>query len=342
MAGYTSWFLGLGTTASPVAQCTTPQVDREAIESVATNASFNPFWGSREDETTRNDVHLALHRTHAKCKILVQALEDRLNEKIEEIMHTLGEHGELLTGVTVQSARGRGSEGVLGDPLTASSTASPTQLQLPGSGFRISQIDAIPDLMLEKLKADLQALVDGMRVQILNQQSSIAELGTAVQELTINGPRKDNHRQVRNFNWDYESPSQTSPAVGSGNYASLAHFDQLELHLSELRQEMHNMKKTGGGAGSEAGVASKADLDKIVTEVGKQFDEMNKELQHIRDTQELTAVKAGFLAVAATECNHEEKDHLFQTLKEQEETFFKKHHGKKSNQSGPAITNVSM
>jgi hypothetical protein len=272
-------------------------------------------------------------------------LEDRLNEKIEEIMHTLGEHGELLTGVTVQSARGHGSEGVLGDPLTASSTASPTQLQLPDSRLRISQIDAIQDSMLEVLKKDLQALVDGMRVQILNQQSSIAELGTAVQELTINGPRKDNHSQVRNFNWDYESPSQTSPAVGSGNNASLAHFDQLELHLSELRQEMHNMKKTGGGAGftvSEAGVVSKADLDKIVTEVGKQFDEMNKELQHIRDTQELTAVKAGFLAVAATECNHEEKDHLFQTLKEQEESFFKKHHGKKSNQSAPAITNVSM
>merc|ERR1712187_118298 len=39
---------------------------------------------------------------------------------------------------------------------------------------------------------------------------------------------------------------------------------------------------------------------------------------HLRDTQEYVAVKSGFLALAASDCSHEEKEALFKALQEKE------------------------
>eukprot|EP00929_Paragymnodinium_shiwhaense_P019966 TRINITY_DN13444_c0_g1_i1.p1 TRINITY_DN13444_c0_g1~~TRINITY_DN13444_c0_g1_i1.p1 ORF type:complete len:325 (+),score=92.87 TRINITY_DN13444_c0_g1_i1:76-1050(+) len=97
--------------------------------------------------------------------------------------------------------------------------------------------------------------------------------------------------------------------------------------VEELRRELLGDSSSASQSPFFAGGAAKApsDINKEVSSLRSRMDkiceELQSELQTMRLQSERSAVKAGFLAVAASECGQEEKAFLFNKLKAREDAL---------------------
>jgi hypothetical protein len=96
--------------------------------------------------------------------------------------------------------------------------------------------------------------------------------------------------------------------------------------IPALREDLTNLRRgaESGGAGAVMrGAPGPASMSGYVTlqQHEQAFSMLQEEMRALHKSTELAAVKAGFLAVASSECSLEEKAKLFDTLKAKEESI---------------------
>lgn len=146
--------------------------------------------------------------------------------------------------------------------------------------------------------------------------------------------------QAEHFNsrLDKELGRRTAPSGASGKAASSTDVGdvvqamradlqvQRELlvktsqQLPTLRQEISSVRRDMDGVSAPGSMRSTASVHGYVTFERHEaaISALQAEIRALHKATELASIKAGFLAVAASECSGEEKAKLFDTLKERE------------------------
>jgi len=289
------------------------------------------------DKSIPEEMQSAFRRSHAMCKQMIQAHEAQTIKRIEVMEEEIKNHGDFIADLGVQARTGRVSVSVNGsthgEALSGlgrrSSASAPSHNSFDGDAEGI-----------QSLKDDVQTVIDAMRAELQKQKETVTSLNEQV--LSV----QKGHRQSQVGSMFQGLSANLFGETGDSKDASeetlrnrrLSHVEsppqQLQQRHDELKKDIEKLgRRIEEAVADPQQYLSKKAFDEFSDKMERQFDMARKGLADVKNSQELVAVKAGFLAVAASECSREEKDGLFRSLKEQEEECYRKGIG-----SNPRIT----
>jgi uncharacterized coiled-coil protein SlyX len=175
---------------------------------------------------------------------------------------------------------------------------------------------------MQSQEARFQAKIGELEETCAAQARTIADLNTSFEEL------KSSRILPAVAPAGGSSLDASALSMASQSFETIK--DDVQTVIDAMRLELTNVKKTLHGiietnrsdiAVNKANVKKNRDsLDDLYSK----FTDLSVELADVRDRQEYISVKAGFLAIAATECSYEDKDQMFKQLQQEEEAYNRK------------------
>lgn len=308
-----------------------------------------------QEKSIPGDIKLAFQRTNAMCRAMIQAAEARLSTRLDKLEEGVQENQEMISAnrrmVTANKDLISANQGKLkslsSKPGIQGAAPPPSQEMLEALarsqeenrlGFNKDSVS------LDSFKDDVQTVIDAMRLELQKQRAVLSDLEGRVELGALEGvfEQTSSARQEQGFVASLFGAAQSTasnqnapkaaakrtagpPGVMQGlkNYVTLQDFQDSLNELNEaVKKDMSALNITI--ADMQRGMYDKETARGFHEAVEKEFQEIRKGIVNMKTNQELVAVKAGFLAVAATECNHDEKGKLFASLQDQEQECHRK------------------